>query len=121
MRFNLILLPLIAFMLSLPVLSQEEEVKSVEIIVSSTPIYEELNPKSPVILHAKKGSQFELIGESSVWVKVKTESGKDGWIPATSCKIISSGKNGAKGPFIFALILGISLGFFTFKQAKKKQ
>jgi len=73
----------------------------VQITESFTNVYERLDPKSPVIIMAKRGDRFDLIYAGPLWYQVKVKD-QIGWIERKAGRVIE-GKN------VFSTILSIVL------------
>ena len=71
----------------------------VQITESFTNVYERLDPKSPVIVMAKKGDRFELIYAGPLWYQVKAKD-QIGWIERKAGRVI-------EGKSLFSTIFSI--------------
>jgi hypothetical protein len=110
----------LAILLIVPATTAAASQQYVQITESFTNVYERLDPKSPVIIMAKKGDRFELIYAGPLWYQVKAKD-QIGWIERKAGRVIE-GKN------VFSTILSIVVvcvllagTFFVVSRVIKKQ
>jgi agmatine/peptidylarginine deiminase len=89
----------LAMMLIFPVTSNAASQQYVQITESFINVYERLDPKSPVIVMAKKGDRFDLIYAGPIWYQVKVKD-QIGWIERKAGRVI-------EGNNVFSTILSI--------------
>lgn len=77
-------------------------------------VYEELDPKSPIIKQVKKGEYLDLVYDGEVWHKVRVD-GKIGWIERRDGKIVEKKSGASIASIIFLLLIaGGTLGGVVF-------
>ncbi len=63
------------------------QVRYAQVIAGSANVYEALNPTSPVIGMAMRGTSFELVSAGDIWCKVKYR-GREGWVEHDLVEIV---------------------------------
>ncbi len=81
------------------------ESRYVEIKKSFAPVYEFLDPKSKIVIQAKKGEYYELIYEGTSWYQIKAK-GKIGWLERGAGNVVKG-----QGITIFSIPVGTFLFF----------
>jgi hypothetical protein len=93
--------------------------KYVEIKSPFVNVYELLDPKSNVVVQAKKGDRFELVYEGKSWYKIKIKD-KDGWLEKNAGIVVHSPQYLPIGTFllfvILLLITLLSVSLYIYKQ-----
>ncbi len=81
-------------------------------------VYKELDPKSPLVVQAKKGDYLELVYNGTSWNKVLVD-GQEGWIERRAGKIVEN-KGGVPvfAVVFFIIVIAGSLGGALFYIAK---
>lgn len=86
-------------------------------------IYEFLDPKSNVIVQAKKGDHFELVYEGKAWYQVKIKD-KVGWLDKRSGVVVNNPQYLPVGTFLIFVVLllgtlvGVSMYIYKQKSAE---
>jgi hypothetical protein len=57
-------------------------------------IFEELDPKAPVIKYARQGERFPLVHEGTGWYRIKVQE-KEGWLEKRKGKILDDSRTHA--------------------------
>jgi hypothetical protein len=78
--------------------------KYVEIKQSFVNVYEFLDPKSNVIIVAKKGDHFELVYEGRSWFQIKIKD-KVGWVEQKAGVVVNNPQYLPLGTFFVFVIL----------------
>jgi hypothetical protein len=68
---------------------EEKRIGYLKVEESIAGVYEQLDPKSPLIRQAKKGEYLEIVYDGESWHKVKID-GKVGWIEKKAGKIVQN-------------------------------
>lgn len=93
--------------------------KYVEVKEPFISVYEYLDPKSNVIIQAKKGDRYELVYEGKAWYQIKVKD-KVGWLEKRAGVVVDTAKYLPIGTFIVfvILLLGtlIAVSMYIYKQ-----
>jgi len=97
---------------------QDEPKRYAVITVNSEIVRASIEPGANMVVMARKGHRFEVLGEPGVlWLKVRTKSG-DGYIQTASCKIVLASNH--VGTIILLVVLLGAVGGGVYVCYKKK-
>lgn len=92
----------------------------VEVTNAFAKVYEYLDPKSKIIVHAKKGDHFELVYAGTSWYQVKVKD-KVGWLERQAGMVTESTSHLPVGSLILFLVILVAtfVGVFFLIQRQK--
>jgi hypothetical protein len=97
---------------------QDEPKRYAVITVNSEIVRASIEPGANMVMMARKGHKFEVLGEPGVlWLKVKTKSG-DGYIQTASCKVVLGSNHVGTIILLFVLLGAVGGGVYVFYKKK---
>ncbi len=83
-------------------------------------VYEELDPKSKVLMTANKGAKLELVYAGVSWLQVKVKD-KTGWVERQAVEIVDGGFHFPVVPVLVLLLLAAITFVIVYLNIKKQK